>query len=339
MSSSLRVRIEIQEGDVLRFPADVLALKYAQALYGADSAVYERLSEIGREPSSLPRVNGFKLVDTKGAIAADIVLFVGVVPLYQFGYQEIREFGRKVLVSLAGQAPQIEHVALTIHGPGYGLDEVEAFESELAGIVDAIVTRDCPAKLRRVSFIERNPGRAERLREALDELIPRGVIDRDGARSLESLAEKPRDTLRTAGYSSAAKPRVFVAMPFADSMDDVFHYGIQGAVKSAGFLCERADLTSFVGDVMEWVKQRISSATFVIADLTTANPNVYLEVGYAWGCGCQTVLLVRDAAELKFDVKGQRCLVYSSIKQLEEILGRELQAIAGNRQRDDEAGA
>ncbi len=82
---------------------------------------------------------------------------------------------------------------------------------------------------------------------------------------------------------------------------------------------------------MEWVKQRISSATFVIADLTTANPNVYLEVGYAWGCGRPTVLIVRDTAdELKFDVKGQKCLVYKSIKQLEEILGRELEAIAAN---------
>jgi hypothetical protein len=332
MNNSHIVRIEVQEGDVLGFPADVLALKYAQALYGADLAVYKRLSAAGRGPSSFPNLNGFKLIDTKGAIAANGVLFIGVVPLHQFGYQEIREFGRKVLVSLAGQAPQIEHLALTIHGPGYGLDEAEAFESELAGVVDAIVTRDCPVNLRRISFIERNPGRAGRLRKALDAIIPRGVIESEGARSLDSLAERPRDTLRTAGYSSAAKPSVFVAMPFADSMEDVFHYGIQGAVKSAGFLCERADLTSFVGDVMEWVRQRISSATFVIADLTTANPNVYLEVGYAWGCGRPTVLLVRDTAdELKFDVKGQRCLVYKSIKQLEEILGRELEAIAASR--------
>jgi hypothetical protein len=79
---------------------------------------------------------------------------------------------------------------------------------------------------------------------------------------------------------------------------------------------------------MEWVKQRICSATFVIADLSTANPNVYLEVGYAWGCGRPTILPVRDTTDLKFDVKGQRCLVYKSIKQLEEILGKELEAIS-----------
>ena len=301
----------MQQGDALKFPADVLALKYAQDLYGADRAVYEKLSAAGHEPDSLPRVNGFKLVRTQGAIAAEAVLFVGVVPLHEFGYQQIREFGRKVLVSLAGEVPQVTHLALTIHGPGYGLDEAEAFESELAGVVDAITTRDCPVNLTHVSFIERNPGRVERLREVLAELIPGGILSRDGGEVLESLAGQPKETLRTAGYNSAAKPSIFVAMPFADSMDDVFHYGIQGAVKSAGFLCERADLTSFVGDVMGWVKQRICGATLVIADLTTANPNVYLEVGYAWGCGRPTVLLVRDATDLKLNLARWRARTFA----------------------------
>jgi nucleoside 2-deoxyribosyltransferase len=75
---------------------------------------------------------------------------------------------------------------------------------------------------------------------------------------------------------------------------------------------------------MEWVRQRIESAALVVADLTTANPNVYLEVGYAWGRGLPTVLLCKDTADLKFDVRGQRCLIYKSIRQLEVSLTREL---------------
>jgi hypothetical protein len=116
-------------------------------------------------------------------------------------------------------------------------------------------------------------------------------------------------------------------MPFAAEMEDVFHYGIQGAVNDAGFLCERADLSSFTGDVMEWVKKRISAATFVIGDLSTANPNVYLEIGYAWGCGKPTILLVNNSSDLKFDVKTQRCLVYRRIKDLEESLKKELKQL------------
>jgi hypothetical protein len=330
MRASRRIRIEVQEGDVLDFRADVLALKYAQSLYGADLAVYELLSQSGRNTLPLPKVDGFKLISTEGIMTPERVLFVGVPPLGGFGYQQIREFGRKVLVSLADQAPLTKHLALTIHGPGYGLDEVEAFQAEVAGVLDAIATCDYPADLVQISFVERNHGRSERLKDVLDELIPGGIINSSGKRTLDGLGEQPQDTLRTAGYASAGKPRVFVAMPFASSMDDVFHYGIQGAVNAAGLLCERADLASFVGDVLEWVKQRIASATFVIADLSTANPNVYLEVGYAWGCGRPTILLVRDTAEeLKFDVKGQRCLIYKSIKHLEEILRKELSALGG----------
>ena len=113
-------------------------------------------------------------------------------------------------------------------------------------------------------------------------------------------------------------------MPFADEMSDLFHYGIQGAVNGAGLLAERADLATFTGDVMEWVRARISNAKLVIADLTSSNPNVFLEVGYAWGKGIPTVLIARNTEVLKFDVRGQRCILYSSIKDLEEKLEREL---------------
>jgi hypothetical protein len=116
-------------------------------------------------------------------------------------------------------------------------------------------------------------------------------------------------------------------MPFNEQMDDVYHYGIQSVVRSAGFVCERADLSAFTGDVLEWVRNRIKSSSFVIADLTDGNPNVYLEVGYAWGCNIPTVLLVRDASHLKFDVHGQRCLIYKKIKDLEEALTKELNSL------------
>jgi hypothetical protein len=99
-------------------------------------------------------------------------------------------------------------------------------------------------------------------------------------------------------------------------------------VHTAGYLCERADLSAFTGDVVDWVKRRIASAELVIADLSTANANVYLEVGYARGHGVPTVLVTRDANDLMFDVKAQRCIVYKSIRNLEESLRRELRALA-----------
>lgn len=326
-----QISLDIKAGDALALDADVLALKYAQAFYGVDAAVARLLFDENDDLHYLlPKVSGFRLLPTNNRIAAKSVLFVGVKPLRQFGYQEIREFGRKVLDSLAGAAPETQHLCLTLHGPGYGLDEIEAFESEIAGLIDAITSGDFPEQLQRITIVERSVGRASRLMQRLNNLLPNGYIEIGRSGKVRELASEAKERLQNAGYTSNTKSHIFVAMPFADEMEDVFHYGIQGAVNAAGFLCERADLSSFTGDVMEWVKKRIASAKLVIADLSSANPNVYLEVGYAWGCGRPTVLLCRDAAELKFDVKGQRCLVYKKIKELEAALKDELENLKSN---------
>lgn len=118
-------------------------------------------------------------------------------------------------------------------------------------------------------------------------------------------------------------------MPFATEMEDVYYYGIQNPVRQLGFICERIDQEAFTGDVLPQMKTRIEAAEIVIADLTGSNPNVYLEVGYAWGKARPTVLLVREADQLKFDVRGQKCLTYKSIKDLETQLTKELQELTG----------
>ncbi|HLI88243.1 MAG TPA: hypothetical protein VKV37_06105 [Ktedonobacteraceae bacterium] len=110
-------------------------------------------------------------------------------------------------------------------------------------------------------------------------------------------------------------------------MDDVFYYGIQQPVRAAGFLCERVDQEAFLGDILDRVKQKIETAAVVIAELTGANPNVYLEIGYAWGKGVPALLLLKDGQELRFDVRGQRCLKYERIRDLEESLAKELQEL------------
>lgn len=62
----------------------------------------------------------------------------------------------------------------------------------------------------------------------------------------------------------------------------------------------------------------------MIADLTSLDPNTLLLVGYAWGKDCPTILLAKEGTNLPFDVRGQRCLVYSRILDLNEMLAQEL---------------
>ena len=321
------IKLSVSADDAFTLDVDVMVLKFAQQLYGLDRAAQARLGQRGIN-FDLPAVNDDVVIGTQDALGARKVQFVGVPPLRHFHYAEIRDFARRALVSLARKAPDARSIAFTIHGPGFGLDEVEAFESELAGVVEAVGSGAVPARLERIVFVEANARRAERLTQSLRQLFPSGelVIEQSGA--VSALSATSQETLRNVGYASAAKPHVFVAMPFAAEMDDVYHYAIQGAARAAGLLCERADQEAFTGDIMAWVKERIASASLVVADLSHANPNVYLEVGYAWGCRVPTVLLVNDPDDLKFDVKGQRCITYASIRQLEQALARELAALA-----------
>lgn len=320
------ISVRVVEGDAFEFPSDVLALKHAKRLFGADAIAYRKLSQKFGE-FRLPDLGESALLEAKGAVKSKVVLFLGVPTLFEFGYEQIRDFARSVLVSLGRQAPRTAHVSLTIHGVNYGLDELEAFKAEIAGLLDAIAEGEFPKQLSKISFVEKDPARARRLEATLRQLLPDCAIPLDRDRALGALADEAEEARRSVGSASNKKPHVFVAMPFAKEMDDIFHYGIQGAVNAAGLLCERADLSSFAGDVMEWVKARISGAKLVVADLTSSNPNVYLEVGYAWGRRIPTVLIVRDVTELKFDVKGQRCIAYASIRNLEELLSKELQAL------------
>lgn len=321
------IRIEVKFGDAIQHEADVLVLKYAQGNYGVDDLVSSILQMGSRETSQMrPKPGRYSILNSVTGLAAKRILFVGVEPLHEFGYREIRDFSRKALTWLVSSVPDTRTVTMTPHGANIGLDEYEAFESQIAGLLDAIGGFDVSTSLRRISIVELNRGRAKRLSSLLSELLPEGHFATDvQTRSREQPETSER--LRAAGYASEAKAHVFVAMPFKEEMSDIYDYGIQGAIRGTGFLCERADLSAFTGDVMQWVRDRIKSSKLVVADLTEANPNVYLEVGYAWGCGVPTILLVNGTKHLTFDVRGQRCLSYKRIKDLEESLKNELESL------------
>jgi hypothetical protein len=325
-----KISIRVEQGNALQTECDVLVLKYAQALHGVDEAAVGALISAGFSIGALPEPDQFLLIPTEGVIAPRAVLFIGVPQIWKFHYAEIRGFGSRALSYLMVR-PTTRRVVLTVHGPNYGLDESESMRAELAGFLDSIARHEYPLDLESIVIVERELGRAERLKGVLCAALPKGSVTAGVKGVAPALLSEVRHSLADVGEGSRQKPHVFAAMPFAKEFDDRFHYGIQRAAESVGFLCERADLTSFVGDVLSWVRERIDSAAFVIADLTTANPNVYLEVGYAWGRDVPTVLLVSDAHELKFDVHSQRCLIYDgSIRRLEELLAAELNALSRN---------
>lgn len=304
------VTVRVEHGDVLDRRTDLLVLKYAQALHGVDRAAVKR----ERIPlDSLPEIGRSSTYTRPPRIGADSLVFLGVKGLDLFGYAEIREFGRRAIAETADLGPR--EICMTLHGAGYGLDEAEAFRAEVAGVYDAVDAAQHGRDLDYVTIVDIDDRRVDRLRNLLDGIVRR----RTGP------SRQPSDD--SAGRGSDSKRHAFVAMPFADDFYDYFHYGIRPPLEEAGLLCERMDEANFTGDVVAMMKKRIRSAQVVVADLTDANPNVYLEVGYAWASERQTILLCRHGAEPRFDVRGHRQLRYSSILELETKLRSELDGL------------
>ncbi|MBX9689836.1 MAG: hypothetical protein K2X27_24210 [Candidatus Obscuribacterales bacterium] len=316
-------KITVKNADVLDYPCNVLVLKYAQWWHGADLAVGRELG-LGKGWDSggeFLAPGEFRLLPGDKKIGADQVLFVGLAPLKKLTYSLLREFGKSAILHLNKVAPQSRHLAMTIHGVNIGMDEREVFLAQLAGILDVLSDPQIMTGLEEISFVEKNAARAKRLAEILAENYKPRISPQ-----LNELSRPISD----AGCSQE-KPHIFVAMPFLEEMEDTFIFGIHGPVQEAGFLCERVDIAVFTGDIVERIKSRIETAQLVIADLTGANANVYLEVGYAWGCKVNTLLICKNVDELKFDVKGQRCLIYSSINDLKKKLSSELKFHARTR--------
>jgi len=328
------IEFAIEQGDITDFDADVVALKYAQEFFGADWAVASKLG-IGGQPVAFitPEIGDHRIVHAGGAIKATNVLFIGTPTLWELDYPQIRIFGAKALEVLAQKAADTKHLAMTVHGPGFGLDEIEAFLSQFEGCMDALRAGLFPAALERITVVELKEDRAHRLWKALSEHLAQAPFAKRMLRQLAyrlTIAQENQKSISSARSRAGAKsvkPHVFVAMPFKKEFEDVFYLGIQEPTRKAGFLCERVDQESFTGDILEQVKKRIEAATLVIAELTEANPNVYLEVGYAWGKGRPTVLLIKDEKELRFDVRGQRVLTYDSIMALRKSLAKELKGL------------
>ena len=80
----------------------------------------------------------------------------------------------------------------------------------------------------------------------------------------------------------------------------------------------RADDIYKSGLIINDIARSIEEASVIIADITTDNPNVFYEVGYAHGIKKETILLSdRTRETLPFDVAGFRTLFYDNTSRWE----------------------
>lgn len=305
----MSIEISAQRGDLQQFACDLFVLKYAGASYGADRAVAEAL---GR--SVEVEAGQHKVFTTNGRVAATEVLVLGVGPLGQFEYREIEQFGKRAIEIIARERPRATSAALTIHGAGYGLDQLAAIDSLLRGLRSGAST--LPHTLN-VTIVEREEKRFEALRR---------LLPVDGANPQKS-ASPDAEVAVSISDSGQYSKRLFAAMPFSKAFDDHWDYALQPAAHTNGLLIERLDHEAFTGDIVAEIRNRIAKAGAVVALLDEANPNVFLEVGYAWGVGKPTILLLHENAKAPFDVVSHRMIRYGRIKELHDRLCSELRGL------------
>ena len=103
------LKFMVVSADAFTYQADLLVLKYAQHLHGLDRAVNSTLASAGIE-TQLPEIGARTTIRTMGTLNTPLVLFMGVPPLHEFGYSEIRDFARNALGALAADDSDARHV-------------------------------------------------------------------------------------------------------------------------------------------------------------------------------------------------------------------------------------
>jgi chaperonin GroEL len=104
----------------------------------------------------------------------------------------------------------------------------------------------------------------------------------------------------------------FVLMPLKEPHLEYFAGIIQPAAREAGLTAIKADDIYGTAPIIQDIWNQIWKARAVIADVTGRNPNVNYELGICHSLGVPTVLITQDLADVPFDYRHIRCIVYDT---------------------------
>jgi hypothetical protein len=133
--------------------------------------------------------------------------------------------------------------------------------------------------------------------------------------TLEKVEKMPTcfKNLESCSFVVEEKPKhAFVLMPFEEEMNTIYVDGIKETLVELGWVCSRADERFDTPEIICTICKNIQEASLVLADLTGKNENVFLEVGLAFGLGKHVAFLSQNSADIPFDAKTFRTILYNS---------------------------
>ena len=109
-------------------------------------------------------------------------------------------------------------------------------------------------------------------------------------------------------------PTAFVLMPFDEDFDAVYTHFLTPILSNHGVDVRRADDIEVESqqNILRDVVRGIATSDLIVADLTTANPNVFYELGIAHALRKQTILITQSIDDVPFDLRPYRLLEYST---------------------------
>jgi len=125
--------------------------------------------------------------------------------------------------------------------------------------------------------------------------------------------------------------RVFVAMWFDGSMDEVYDKAIAPAISRAGYLPLRIDRHPHVNRIDDEIIGQIKRCRFMVADFTGQRHSVYFEAGMMHGLARNVIWMCKndDLKDVRFDVRQFAFIAYSSVAEAEKLLYDKILAIEG----------
>ena len=99
--------------------------------------------------------------------------------------------------------------------------------------------------------------------------------------------------------------------PFADALGSYYESIFKPAISKAGLEAMRADASIFgTGKIIDQIWRGINSATVLVAELTSKNPNVFYELGLAHALSKPVVLVSSNEDDVPFDLRHIRVIIY-----------------------------
>jgi len=149
-------------------------------------------------------------------------------------------------------------------------------------------------------------------------------------RELESISLKGKTSEQIHEYAllvkhlvlERLKKKCFIIMPF-DPKYNEFYEHVKRVLNDEGFEPIRTDKITFVGNIVDIIRQGLFSSDCTIAEITDARPNVMYEIGLAHAYGKPVIMFTKreSISDLPFDIKNERIFIYEdNFAGLDEIL-------------------